>query len=177
MASMSLMRNLRIALPIAFLAAAAVAGCHGMDEVRGGEPGSGHGEEESGTMLGLDETFDQVRGGAHLILRYNAEANAFLGTVENTTEDALPRVRVEVHLSNGMELGPTTPQDLAPGQTVDVRLPATATPFTGWSAHAEVGGGGTGGERGGGEAGGEHGSGGERGGDSGERGEQGGEHG
>ena len=167
MASMSLMRKLRIALPIAFLAAAAVAGCHSMDEARGGEHGSGHGEEESGTMLGLDETFDQVRRGAHLILRYNAEANAFVGTVTNTTDDTLPRVRVEVHLSNGTELGPTTPQDLVPGQTVDVRLPATATPFTGWSAHAEVGGSGSGAERGGGEAGGEHG----------ERGERGGEHG
>ena len=84
--------------------------------------------------------------------------------------------------SNGTELGPTTPMDLAPGQALAVNLPATQASFTGWVAHAEVGSGsegsGSGGESGGehggsgGESGGEHGSGGER-----RGGESGGEHG
>ena len=51
-------------------------------------------------------------------------------------------VRVEVHLSNGTELGPTTPGDLAPGEMIPVNLQATDEPFTGWTAHPEVGGGG-----------------------------------
>ena len=59
--------------------------------------------------------------------------------MENTTSDTLSQVRVEVHLSNGVELGPTTPQDLEPGQTVDVRLEAGDQKFDGWSSHAEVG--------------------------------------
>ncbi len=138
----------------------------------GGSEGSGQGgaagsEEGSGANLALDETFDAVRGGARLILSYDAAGNAFTGTVQNTTGNVLPQVRIEVHLSNGVELGPTTPVDLAPGQVLAVQLPATAAPFTGWIAHAEVGSGGeAGGEHGGGsqggEGGGEHGAGGER---------------
>ncbi len=117
--------------------------------------------EESGESLAPDETYDVIRKGARLILRYDAASNSFVGTVQNTTEGVLNNVRVEVHLSNGTELGPTTPVDLAPGQIVEVSLPATEEPFTGWTPHAEVGEGehGSGGE--GGEGGGEHGSGGE----------------
>lgn len=177
MAGKLLLRNtLRTTLPIAFLAAAAIGGCHGTGEMGGGEHGGEHvgehGEEESGTTLTPDQTYDEVRKGARLILSYDAGTNAFVGTVENTTGAALPRVRVEVHLSNGTELGPTTPKDLAPGEKIPVQLPATAEPFAGWSAHAEVGG-----EHGAShEAGGEHGAGDEAGGRHGTPGERGGEH-
>ena len=104
----------------------------------GGEGTSGE-AEESGAQLGLSETYDQVRNGARLIIRYDAQANSFLGTVENTTNGTLRQVRVEVHLSNGIELGPTTPTDLGPGQIIDDTLQATSTGFTQWSAHPEVG--------------------------------------
>ncbi len=105
---------------------------------RRGESESGEGGEESGAQFALSETFDSIRAGARLVLSYDSTANAFTGTVENTTEDTLRRVRVEVHLSNGIELGPTTPVDLAPGETVDINLPASSQPFTSWSAHPEV---------------------------------------
>ena len=101
---------------------------------------SGDGTEESGTQYTLSETFDYVRAGAHLVLSYDSAGNAFTGKVENTTSDKLDRVRVEVHLSNGIELGPTTPVDLAPGQTVEITLQASSQPFVSWSAHPEVGG-------------------------------------
>ena len=107
--------------------------------VEGSESGEGGDGEESGTQYGPSDTFDQVRAGARLVLSYDSTANAFIGTVENTTDTALGRVRVEVHLSNGTELGPTTPVTLAPGQIVDITLPATSEPFTSWSAHPEVG--------------------------------------
>ena len=108
----------------------------GVEGSESGERGDG---EESATQYGLSDTFDQVRAGARLVLSYDSTANAFVGTVENTTDTALSRVRVEVHLSNGTELGPTTPVSLAPGQVVDITLPATSQPFTSWSAHPEVG--------------------------------------
>ncbi len=139
----------------------------------GGEEGSEPGGREEGSganQLAPDETFDEVRGGARLIMSYDAPSNSFTGTVENTTSNVLTRVRIEVHLSNGTELGPTTPVDMAPDQMLRVILHSTQTPFTGWVAHAEVGGG----EGGGGESGGEHGSGG--GGEHGGGGESGGEH-
>ena len=117
--------------------------------------------------LAPDEAFDAVRGGARLILSYDAPSNSFKGTVENTTNGVLDSVRVEVHLSNGSELGPTPPTDMAPGEVIAINLPATPASFTGWTAHAEVGAGGEGNESGGehgsdGESGGEHDGGGER---------------
>ncbi|MDE0013450.1 MAG: hypothetical protein OXU36_20055 [Candidatus Poribacteria bacterium] len=125
------------------------------------------GDEESAVQLALTDTYDSIRAGAHLILNYDAATNSFKGTVKNTTGAILPRVRVEVHLSNGVELGPTTPVDLAPGAQIPVTLIASGPPFDKWTAHPEVGSEG-GGE--GGEGGGEHGGGGEG-------GEGGGEHG
>ena len=149
-------------------------GEHGGGRVggEGGGEGSGGGEEgSSANQLAPDETFDMVRGGARLILGYDAASNSFKGTVENTTTGTLDRVRIEVHLSNGTELGPTTPVDMAPGEVRAIILPLTQASFTGWVAHAEVGGGE--GSESGGEGGGEHGSGGEGGREG--RGEGGGE--
>lgn len=73
--------------------------------------------------------------------------------MENTTASTIDQVRVEVHLSNGTELGPTTPVDLAPGETTDVTLPATSTSFDTWSAHPESGASGDGSEHEGGSEG------------------------
>ena len=124
-------------------------GAEGRGEQGGGEGGPAGSEEASGANLAPDETFDAVRGGARLILNYEAASNAFTGTVENTSGNVLSNVRVEVHLSNGAELGPTTPVDMAPGQVMDINLPSTQASFTGWVAHAEVGSGAEGGQAGG----------------------------
>ena len=116
------------------------SGEHGSEGESGNESGGAGGEEGSrATSLALDETFDAVRSGARLILSYDAPSNTFKGTVENTTNGVLERVRIEVHLSNGTELGPTTPTNMAPGQVVAITLPATEAAFTGWTTHVEVG--------------------------------------
>ena len=141
------LRNLStVLMSIGVVSALVLTGCLSTDSEAGehsGGEGSESGErgdgEESATQYGLGDTFDQVRAGARLILSYDSDANAFIGTVENTTDAALNRVRVEVHLSNGTELGPTTPVSLAPGQVVAITLPATGQAFTSWSAHPEVG--------------------------------------
>ena len=49
-----------------------------------------------------------------------------------------PLVTVEVHLSNGVELGPTLRVDLVPGEVLDIWLAATEESFTTWSADSEV---------------------------------------
>ena len=97
------------------------------------------GAEESGTQYTKADTYDETRGGARLLLTYDPDQDAFVGTVENTTDDVLDQVRIEVHLSNGVELGPTTPGDLPAGQTGEVILPADGEQFQTWSAHPEVG--------------------------------------
>ena len=169
------MRNMLVtALLIGFMGAAALGGCAGVTGEGSGEHGAEEGEgEESGTLLTLDQTYDAVRNGARLILRYDAVADAFVGTVQNVTDATLSMVRVEVHLSNGTELGPTTPVDLAPSATIKVKLIATAAAFSGWTAHPESGPG----HGAGGEQGGEHGSGGEGGDEHGSGSESRGEHG
>ena len=111
--------------------------------------------EEGGQQLTLDQRYDQTRSGARLIMWYIPSRNAFFGTVENTTNQILCRVRVEVHLSDGSnaitaELGPTTPTNLAPGGQLRINLSAAGQTFDGWSPHVEVGSG-EGGEGGGGE--------------------------
>ena len=152
------------------------SGEHGIGSESGSESAGPGGEAgDFANVLALDETNDAVRNGARLILAYDAASNSFRGTVENTTGGVLDRVRVEVHLSNGVELGPTTPADLAPDKVMEVNLPATPASFTGGTAHVEVGGEGN-------ESGGEHGDGEEQegGGESysehGESGESSGEH-
>lgn len=106
---------------------------HDHDEHGGGEG------EESGTMLALDEVYDEVRMGTHLILSYDKASNSFTGTVENVSNKSLDRVRVEVHLSNGKALGPTTQVKMEPGEKRNIILEAESEPFTSWSTHAEPG--------------------------------------
>lgn len=113
---------------------ASISGCSKKEELSVDDGG-----EESNVEFALDEQYDKVRNGARLILKYDSQSNAFKGTVENTTDETLKQVRVEVHLSNGKELGPTTPGDLAPGEKREILLTATSTNFDGWTAHPEVG--------------------------------------
>lgn len=124
----------------------------------GNIPQTDAGAEESGQQFGLTDTYDKVRAGARLTLSYDPAVKAFTGAVVNTTNALLPQVRVEVHLSNGVELGPTAPVDLMPGQSLPVHLPAGNQPFVRWGAHPEVGGGKAagGGEHSGGSESGEH---------------------
>ena len=107
---------------------------HGSEGTGGEESG-----EESGTQYAKTDTYDETRNGARLVMNYDTEANAFVGTVENTTDETLKQVRVEVHLSNGTELGPTEPSDLDPAESMDVTLFVFDEEFDTWGAHPEVG--------------------------------------
>ena len=57
----------------------------------------------------------------------------------NTTDVTVSMVRVEIHLSNGVELGPTPSVDLAAGESREVELDAGSQTFTMFSAHVEIG--------------------------------------
>ena len=127
-------RILILALVSSMLIVSMISGCSQTNKLSISDDG-----EESNVELALDEPYDNVRNGARLILAYDAQTNSFKGTVENTTNETLKQVRVEVHLSNGKELGPTTPGDLAPGEKREILLTATSTDFDRWTAHPEVG--------------------------------------
>ena len=95
--------------------------------------------EESGKTFGLDEICDQVHEGVRLLLAYHRASFSFIGSIENVTDKTIKKVRVEVHLSTGVELGPTERMDLAPGEKADVKLEAKGHVFEWWKAHAESG--------------------------------------
>lgn len=117
------------------------AGEHDEGREGGGEHGeAGHDEEgeESGEYIGRGDTWDNTRGGARLILSFDPASGAFVGTVENTAEQTLCDVRVEVHLSTGTELGPTERTDIPPGEKIDVELATGGEAFDTWTAHPEV---------------------------------------
>ncbi len=100
--------------------------------------------EEGGQRYQLVETARQTRSGVELIMSYDSGQQRFTGTVTNTTNATAPAVRVEIHLSNGMELGPTPHSDLAAGGKQTVELDARGQSFDWWSVHVEMGGGGGG---------------------------------
>jgi hypothetical protein len=95
--------------------------------------------EESGEKLSPTETYDQVHKGIRLVLAFHNASSSFMGSVENVTDKKIKSVRVEVHLSDGTELGPTKPMDLSPGEKVGIKLETAGQSFTWWKAHAEVG--------------------------------------
>ena len=104
------------------------------------EEGGEHGEgEESGKRLAKSETWNATRNGALLVLAYNPDTESFQGTVQNVSPKPLSQVRVEVHLSNGVELGPTERTDLSPGDVVPVELSAAGQDFVWWTTHPEHG--------------------------------------
>lgn len=111
----------------------------GEHDGEGGHDEGSEGEgEESGEYLARDATWDATRRGARLVLSFDPERDAFTGTVENTTDETLCAVRVEVHLSTGTELGPTQRTDLGPGAAADVELETAGEAFERWTAHPEV---------------------------------------
>jgi len=108
------------------------------NEREGEEHGEGEENEESGVYINRSDTWDATRRGARLVLTFDPESNAFSGTVENATESSLCSVRVEVHLSNGVELGPTARKDLPAHQFTQVELSTGGEAFDTWTAHPEV---------------------------------------
>ncbi len=117
-------------------------GEHGGREGRGEYAGSegGEGGEEGGAYLAKLTRQDEVfANGARLVLQFNPNTQVFAGSVTNTTTTTLSQVRVEIHLDNGTELGPTKRVDVGPGQTIPVELGTFGEEFSSWISHPEAG--------------------------------------
>ncbi|MDE2981699.1 MAG: hypothetical protein OXU74_10940 [Gemmatimonadota bacterium] len=108
----------------------AVAACQSMTEAG-----------ESGTRWDIMETATETRSGVTLVVSYNSATQSFEGTVRNTTDATVTDVRVEIHLSNGTELGPTPRVALNAQETRPVTLDARGQNFDWYSVHVELGGG------------------------------------
>jgi len=132
-----MIQALRLAAILLTCAALMTAvGCKSAGRERGHEGDAP--EEEPNIRLTPGDTLDTVRRGVRLILSYDKTSSSFVGTVENVSSEKVRAVRVEVHLSNAVELGPTSPRDLAPGQRSNINLSAAGQSFTWWKAHAKA---------------------------------------
>lgn len=94
---------------------------------------------ESGKRYDPSETATETRSGVTLVISYDSSAERFDGTVTNNNDTTVTDVRVEIHLSNGTELGPTPRVDLAAGESKPVTLDASGQSFTWYSVHVELG--------------------------------------
>jgi hypothetical protein len=117
-------------------------GGEGEEGEHGGEE-AGHGEggeegEEPGIYIAQGDTWDMTRRGARLVLSYNAQRDAFVGRVENTTDARMCAIRVEVHVGGGPELGPTARTDVPAGGAIDIVLSAEGNEIETWTAHPEL---------------------------------------
>ena len=134
---MNLLRIIAIAAT-----AVTVVSCNGSpiepSEMHGPEGGGGE-SGESGTRYAPSDTARETRGGVELILDYDSTRQVFAGTVRNTTTATITQVRVEIHLSNGVELGPTPRTNLAAGETQSIELDARGQTFTWFTVHVELG--------------------------------------
>ena len=104
-----------------------------------GPEGTGGESGESGTRYGPADEARELRGGVELVMRFEQGTERFAGTVRNTTSQTVRDVRVEIHLSNGVELGPTPRVDLGGGETRPVELDAGSQAFDWWTVHVELG--------------------------------------
>ena len=114
------------------IAASCVSAC-GKDD--GSSPPVGEG---FGVKIAHGESYDRDQDGIRLILTHEPKRNIFNGFVENLTNGTLKGVRVEVHLSNGVVLGPTPAVDLVPGDRKDINISAKNFIFENWTAHLEI---------------------------------------
>jgi len=131
-------------LRIVVIAVAAIGaiGCNSPTAPTGeahGPEGLGGESGESGTQFALTDTAMETRNGVDLVVNYDSAREVFTGTVTNTTAATVTQVRVEVHLSNGMELGPTPRTDVAAGQMISIELDASGQTFSWFSVHVEIG--------------------------------------
>ena len=111
----------------------------------GGE-GSGGEAGEGGVQFAKNETATDVRQGVALTVNFDAARGVFTYALENTTAATVSQVRVEIHLSNGCEIGPTPNVDLAAGETKTAELdprdepePECQQDFATFSIHVELG--------------------------------------
>ena len=95
---------------------------------------------EAGTQFSLADTATEIRSGVELIMNYDGSREVFTGMVTNTTNATVTKVRVEIHLSNGVELGSAPNVDLVAGETKSVELNAiNQSNFNTYSIQVEIG--------------------------------------
>ncbi len=114
-------------------------GEHGGSGEGSGEGGSGEGSEGS-PPIPITEPYSGTFQNQKFEFAYDATTRAFRGTVENPTGLTICQSRTEIHASAGnqvIELGPTIPVDLAPGDIIKIVMSAPGHALDTYVLHPE----------------------------------------
>jgi hypothetical protein len=95
-------------------------------------------EGNEGYVKRLGDKYEELRDGVKLSIFYDPRDDFFKGTVENTLNQPVCGVKLNVQLINGTELGPTAPFDLEIGHGSSIVLHARDLPFTEWRAKIQT---------------------------------------
>ena len=98
-------------------------GGEGGGEHGSGGEGGGEGSNEASPPTPISTPFSGVFQNQHFMFAFDASTSSFRGSVENRTNTLICRSRTEVHLGVGtrvVEMGPTIPENLSPGETLNV---------------------------------------------------------
>ncbi|MCY4390096.1 MAG: hypothetical protein OXC18_23605 [Desulfurellaceae bacterium] len=98
-------------------------GGEGGGEHGSGGEGGGEGSNEASPPTLISTPFSGVFQNQHFMFAFDASNSSFRGSVENRTNTLICRSRTEVHLGVGtrvVEMGPTIPENLDPGETLNV---------------------------------------------------------
>jgi hypothetical protein len=80
----------------------------------------------------------QVQAGVHIQLKYDPDADAFVGVARNATLRPILGLEITVELDDGTIIGPSDPIDMQPGRPHPINLPADGAEFTTWSAQVTM---------------------------------------
>lgn len=119
---------------------------HGGGEHGGGGEGGGEGDEggdgnEDAPTIPIGEVASGTFGKAEYSFLYDMQEMAFRGTVHNPTVEFICGSKTEIHMGIGgtqvVELGPTIPDNLSPGETIKVVMTAPAYMPDAYAVHPE----------------------------------------
>ncbi|MCY4562894.1 MAG: hypothetical protein OXE40_00260 [Gammaproteobacteria bacterium] len=99
------------------------AGGEGAEGSEGGSEGGGESGDEASPPISIDDPYADTIGGQAFEFAYETGTRLFRGTVRNTSAGLICDSRTEIHLGTPMgviELGPTIPEDLEPGDELNV---------------------------------------------------------
>ncbi|PON17422.1 hypothetical protein C2W62_13275 [Candidatus Entotheonella serta] len=112
----------------------------GSEGPEGGRECGGESSDESSPPIPLTDSFSGVFQNQNFTFAFDVSTGAFRGTVENPTDDFICQSRTEIHLGVGaqvIELGPTIPVNLAPGEILNVVMAANGFAPDTYSLHPE----------------------------------------
>ncbi len=84
------------------------------------------------------DVYDDTISGVHVMVKYMLDDKYFYGSLENVGDELVKGIKVGMHLSNGMDLGPTHGLDLVPGKAGSVVIDADIKEWEKWAVYVEL---------------------------------------